>query len=130
MPRLPWDQRFKGTATIPDDYAVPQWTPNADQPAVIKQSLQVREKRLSIFPADVSVAINSNLLLLPGGQLPVGCTGFRFIKVVGNVQVSINGGGFRTVQDQDVVSGADVQAVQVVTDGTGTCIFQSFGEGA
>lgn len=128
--RLPWDQRLQGTMAIPEDYAVPQWTPNADQPAVVKQSLQVREKRLSIFPADISVPINANLFLTPGGSLPMGCTGFRFIRVVGNVQVSINGGGFRIVQDQDVVSGADVQAVQIVTDGASTCIFQSFGEGA
>lgn len=126
---LPWEQTYSPARSIPSAFKADTLSPPQDQPAVIKQSLQVREKRLMIFPADTAIPANANLLFQRGSGIPAGCTGFRFIKVQGNVNVSINGGGFRLVQDQDVVSGAEVMAVQIVTDSTGSAIFQPWGEG-
>jgi hypothetical protein len=127
--QLPWTPGYHPGNSIPDAFAVPDLIPNPDQPSVIKHSLQVREKRIALFPPDQAIPASSNVTLQRGSGLPAGCTGFRFISVVANVAVSVNGGGPRTVLDGDMFNGAEVLSLQIQTDATGSCILQTWGEG-
>ena len=113
--------------SIPDRLVSPP--PGSDQPAVVMSSLQTRELPLRTAPADIVVGASASVALIAGaGGLPSSTRGFRFIKVTDNVTVSVNGGGPRTVLDRDFYDGFQVNSLQVITDGTGGCILQVWGE--
>ena len=103
-----------------------------DGPIYRYQGLVTYEKPIREFPADILIPVNaagSVTNLRSGSELPNNCVGVRFISLVAGVSVSINGGGNRTIQNGDTLSGCEINSILIVTDATGTVIVQAVGTG-
>jgi len=90
------------------------------------------EKPITEFGGDVLIPVNaagSSTTLRAGVDLPNNCVGLRFINLVAGVTASINGGGLRTILNNDTFSGCEIQFVVIITDATGTCTLQAVGTG-
>lgn len=90
------------------------------------------EKPIREFFGDILlpvVAAGSVVTLRAGIELPRNCVGVRFLNLVPGVMVNINGGGWRTCLNGDVVSGCEIAQMSVQTDATGTVVIQSVGTG-
>lgn len=96
------------------------------------QGLVTYEKPIVEFGGDISIPVNaagSITALRAGQELPNNCVGIRFLNLIAGVTISINGGGLRTVLNNDVLSGCEINSMIVVTDATGTCTIQAVGTG-
>jgi hypothetical protein len=105
---------------------------DAAGPVYLYGSLKTYEHPITEFPGDILIPTNaagSVTTLSSGLQLPNNCVGLRFINLVGNVLVSVNGGGQRIVQNNDSFSGVRINSLIIFTDATGTCVLQSVGTG-
>lgn len=87
------------------------------------------EKPIVEFPGDIVIPVASNRLLMAGQDLPRNCVGIRFINLIPNVVVSINGYPFRTVLNNDTLTGVEIRSLQIATDALGTCTVQAVGTG-
>lgn len=90
------------------------------------------EKPIIEFYGDILIPVNaagSTTQIRAGVELPNNCVGVRFINLIAGVTASINGGGLRTILNNDVLSGVEIQSIVLVTDGTGTVTIQSVGTG-
>jgi hypothetical protein len=81
---------------------------------------------LTQFPADIIIpaltTVNIPIQTLLGSK----CVGFLLINVTANVFVSINGGGFRTINNNISVDGSQISTLSV-NGGTAGCILQLIG---
>jgi len=87
------------------------------------------EKPIVEFPGDINIPVASSVLLMAGQQLPRNCVGIRFINLIPNVVISVNGYPFRQVQNNDTFQGVEIRTLQIVTDAAGTCDVQAVGTG-
>lgn len=87
------------------------------------------EKPIREFFGDVNITASSFVTLRAGTELPNNCVGLRFINVVPNVTVNINGGGWRTLLNGDVFSGCEIAQIAIQTDAAGSCTVQAVGTG-
>ena len=96
------------------------------RPRIIEGGLGTYEIPIRVFPPDFVVAVNAAGQQL-GITLPDKCVGVRFVSLVPNCWININGGGQRIVKDGDVITGAQIDTLSVTTDATGTLIVQAWG---
>lgn len=87
------------------------------------------EKPIREFFGDINVGSSVVVTLRAGTELPNNCVGLRFINVVPNVTVNINGGGWRTLLNDDVFSGCEIAQISIQTDAAGSCTVQAVGTG-
>lgn len=89
------------------------------------------EKPITEFFGDVNIPAATSQLLMAGADdgLPRNCVGLRFINLIPGVIVSVNGGPFRTVQNNDVFDGCEIRSIQIITDALGSCTMQAVGTG-
>jgi hypothetical protein len=105
---------------------------DTDGPIYRYKGLVTYEKPITEFTGDILVPVNaagSSTTLRAGNELPNNCVGLRFINLVAGVTASINGGGLRTILNNDVISGSEIQFIVIITDATGTVTVQAVGTG-
>ena len=66
---------------------------------------------------------------LPGQNLPNNCVGVRFIALAGGVTAVINGGGLRTILNNDVFSGCEIRSMTVYCAAAAAVTVQAVGTG-
>jgi len=82
---------------------------------------------LSLFDGDIVIPANSAVSINVRERLGDRCTGFILVSVIPGVQVSINGGGWRTVAQDQAMTDAQVKTLNIKTDAAGSCILQIHG---
>lgn len=87
------------------------------------------EKPIIEFYGDINVPISTYQRLTSGAELPRNCVGIRFTNLVAGVVCSINGGGFRTINNNDVLDGCEIHSLEIQTDATGLVTVQAVGTG-
>jgi hypothetical protein len=103
-----------------------------DGPTWRYRGLVTYEKPIKEFPGDIAIPVNaagSVTTLRAGSDLPNSCVGIRFINLVPGVTASINGGGLRTILNNDTLTGCEIQSIVIITDATGTVTVQPVGTG-
>ena len=76
---------------------------------------------------DIVISASSQVSLVAGNQLPVNCTGIRFINLLGTVVANFNQGGTRTVLDGDVYDGCEIRTLQINTAAVSSVTVQPIG---
>ena len=123
----------RGLSALPAEMANPIAAGVQGGPNYFLGGLLTYEKPLREFPADINVAASSNVILKAGDPgVPRVWVGFRiFITGVSpaDIVISVNGGGARTVQNGDVIDGAIINSVQILTGAAATAVIQPWGTG-
>jgi hypothetical protein len=92
-----------------------------------RNAVRTQEVPLVAFSGDYVIPAGTTLSLtgldLMGGR----CTGFVLASIVGTVQASINGGGYRTIPSAISVDLADIQSLSVTTGAASSAILQLHG---
>jgi len=90
--------------------------------AVVTKALPIVQ-----FDGDIVVPSGSSIVINIQERMGDRCTGYIICAVVPGVQVSINGGGFRTVAQDVAFTDAAIKTMEVKTDVAGSCIVQLHG---
>lgn len=97
------------------------------RPAVVLNSQQVKQIPLQLFGGDIVVGPGLDQFIDVQDIMGNRATGFLAIGAVGTVQVSVNGGGFRTVLNDLEVNDAAIQNIRVRTGAASTVTIQLHG---
>lgn len=114
---------------IPDGLRSSMPSANAQGNTYRFGGLVTYEKPITEFFGDVAVSSSTYLRMTSGSELPRNCVGVRFVNLVAGVVCSINGGGFRTVLNNDVLDGCEIHSLEIQTNATGLVTVQSVGTG-
>ena len=96
-------------------------------PGLIFDGAQVTETPLQTFLADMVIPAGANQYIDVNAAMAGRCTGFALVGVANPVQVSINGGGYRTIPGNMVVDGAIIGNLSIITGVLTGCILQLHG---
>lgn len=123
----------RGLSQLPPEVANEVGAALSTGPNYLYGGLLTYEKPIREFPADINVGASANVIFKAGDPgLPRVWVGFR-IFITGaspaDVVISVNGGGARTVQNGDVIDGAIISSLQVVTSALGAAVIQPWGTG-
>lgn len=79
------------------------------------------------FDGDIVIPAASDVVINVQERMGDRCTGYIILSVVPGVQISVNGGGFRTVAQDVAFTDAYIKTLSVKTDAGGSCIVQLHG---
>ena len=96
-------------------------------PRFVLGAMLTRQAPLTTFLADQNIAAATDITIDVQNLMNNRCTGFILLNIVGTVQISINGGGLRTVPSAMVINDADVSQLRIITAALSTCTVQLHG---
>jgi hypothetical protein len=109
------------SATTPRSGYNPTLTNNDNQPNIRYGGMQTYETPIRGWSGDNVVGASAQIAI----PIPDRTVTARFISVVGTVQVSVNGGGFRTVLNGDTFTNTEIDSMYVITGAASGCIVQT-----
>jgi hypothetical protein len=99
----------------------PTLTNNDDKPNIRYGGLQTYETPIRGWSGDITVGASTQLAI----PIPDRTVTARFISVVGTVQISVNGGGFRTVLNGDTFTNTEIDSIFMITGAASSCVVQT-----
>lgn len=124
--------RIFGQSSTVDPRLISNSSDDQDGPTWRYRALVTYEKPITEFPGDITIPVNaagSTTVFRAGIELPNNCVGIRFLTLVAGVWAVINGGGLRTIMNNDTFTGVEIKQMTIITDATGTCTIQAVGTG-
>lgn len=107
---------------------MPQYNnPPQTNPNFLNGGLVVKQLPLRVFSGDIFIPASSEISINIQ-ELLVNCSGFLLESVTGFVQISVNGGGLRTVIADQQFNDCDIFSLRVVTGPVSSVIVQLHGE--
>jgi hypothetical protein len=96
-------------------------------PRVVDRALLVKQLPIVLFGGDIVIPAASDIVIDVNDALTGNCTGLIVTNIVGTVQISINGGGFRTVSNDFIANDSTINSLRVQTAALSGCIVQLHG---
>lgn len=121
--------RFRGLTEIPGKLINQGLQALAEGMRFRFGGLLTYEKPVVEFYSDIPIPASSMITLRAGTELPRNCVSLRFVDVIGNPIISINGGGARKLFNFDAASNCEIQILQIATAVGESCTVQANGTG-
>lgn len=109
------------SATTPRSGYNPTLNNEDGKPNIRYGGLQTYETPIRGWGADIVIGATAQFNV----PIPERTVTARLISVVGTVQVSVNGGGFRTVLNGDTFTNTEIDSFFVITGAASSCIVQT-----
>lgn len=97
------------------------------RPSVVLNAQQVKQIPLQLFGGDIVVGPSTEQFIDVQDIMGNRAIGFLAIGATGTVQISVNGGGFRTVLADLNINDAAIQNIRVKTGAASSVIIQLHG---
>ena len=99
----------------------PSLTQQDDKANIRYGGLQTYESPIRGWSGDINIGASAQFIV----PLPERTVTARFISVVGTITASINGGGFRTILNNDTFTNTEIDSIVVITAAASSCIVQT-----